>query len=312
MIDFRYHLVSLISVFLALALGIVVGTTKLNGKVLDDLRGQVHSLKNDKRSLQNTERSLEQQLKSGDQFATKAAPGLVADRLKGDTVAIIAAPGADNAAKDSVQKMVEVAGGTVVSRYQLTDDYIDPRRASDLQNFVTGNQPPGFDRPDTDDPGELAGALLSYITMSGHKSGPAPSGVEVSQVLSGFSGLGMLRLESSQVKPAQYAVLVTGNPPSGDTASAQVRTLIELAEALDKAGRGTVVIGGTSSAEDAGVIGTIRRDDDMMGKLSTIDNADTNSGQISVVFALNEQGDGNSGQYGLSDNAQDQYPAMDR
>ncbi|MFN2523414.1 MAG: copper transporter, partial [Mycobacteriales bacterium] len=37
-IDFRYHLVSIIAVFLALALGIVVGTTALNGGIVDTLR----------------------------------------------------------------------------------------------------------------------------------------------------------------------------------------------------------------------------------------------------------------------------------
>ena len=41
MIDFRYHLVSLIAVFLAVALGIVIGTTALNGPILDDLESQV-------------------------------------------------------------------------------------------------------------------------------------------------------------------------------------------------------------------------------------------------------------------------------
>ena len=37
MISFRYHLVSIIAVFLALALGIVVGTTALNGPITKDL-----------------------------------------------------------------------------------------------------------------------------------------------------------------------------------------------------------------------------------------------------------------------------------
>ena len=40
MVDFRYHLVSIIAVFLALAVGIVVGTAALNGPVLDSLRGK--------------------------------------------------------------------------------------------------------------------------------------------------------------------------------------------------------------------------------------------------------------------------------
>jgi hypothetical protein len=36
-IDFRYHLVSLIAVFLAVALGIVIGTTALNQPILNDI-----------------------------------------------------------------------------------------------------------------------------------------------------------------------------------------------------------------------------------------------------------------------------------
>jgi len=43
-ISFRYHVVSIIAVFLALALGIVVGTTALNGPITTDLRNKVDSL----------------------------------------------------------------------------------------------------------------------------------------------------------------------------------------------------------------------------------------------------------------------------
>ena len=41
MIDFRYHLVSLIAVFLAVALGIIIGTTALNEPILADIENQV-------------------------------------------------------------------------------------------------------------------------------------------------------------------------------------------------------------------------------------------------------------------------------
>ena len=51
MIDFRYHLVSLIAVFLAVALGIVIGTTQLNGPLTDNLQGQVTALQDDKRAI---------------------------------------------------------------------------------------------------------------------------------------------------------------------------------------------------------------------------------------------------------------------
>ena len=52
MIDFRYHIVSIVAIFLALTIGIVVGTTALNGPVLDDLRGRVNVQARDKRNLE--------------------------------------------------------------------------------------------------------------------------------------------------------------------------------------------------------------------------------------------------------------------
>ena len=45
MIDFRYHLVSLISVFLALAVGIVLGAGPLKEAIGDTLTGEVDKLR---------------------------------------------------------------------------------------------------------------------------------------------------------------------------------------------------------------------------------------------------------------------------
>jgi hypothetical protein len=44
-INFRYHVVSLTAVFLALAIGLVVGTAALNGPVADSLKNQISALK---------------------------------------------------------------------------------------------------------------------------------------------------------------------------------------------------------------------------------------------------------------------------
>ena len=51
MIDFRYHLVSLISVFLALAVGIVLGAGPLRENLGDQLAGQVEQLRTEKDQL---------------------------------------------------------------------------------------------------------------------------------------------------------------------------------------------------------------------------------------------------------------------
>ena len=62
MIDFRYHLVSLIAVFLAVALGIVIGTTQLNQPILNDIENQVTELDQDKRFLEDRTKDLQAQL----------------------------------------------------------------------------------------------------------------------------------------------------------------------------------------------------------------------------------------------------------
>ena len=48
MIDFRYHLVSLISVFLALAVGIALGAGPLKETIGDTLTGQVEVLRGER------------------------------------------------------------------------------------------------------------------------------------------------------------------------------------------------------------------------------------------------------------------------
>ena len=48
MIDFRYHLVSLVSVFLALAVGIVLGAGPLNEPIARGLSQSVQQLRQDR------------------------------------------------------------------------------------------------------------------------------------------------------------------------------------------------------------------------------------------------------------------------
>ena len=77
MIDFRYHLVSLIAVFLAVALGIVIGTTQLNQPILNDIENQVTELEQDKRSLEDRTQELQTQVDTADSFQEAVAPALV-------------------------------------------------------------------------------------------------------------------------------------------------------------------------------------------------------------------------------------------
>ncbi|PZS03267.1 MAG: copper transporter [Pseudonocardiales bacterium] len=310
MINFRYHVVSLISVFLALALGIIVGTTQLNGAVLSDLRSQVHGLKNDKQGLEAANRQLTGQLASSDQFASSIAPAVVAGRLTNTKVLVVVAPGASSGVVGGVSKLLHGAGAVVTGTVDLTSDYLDPRRSADLKDFATsGVVPAGFNLPATADSGALAGSLLADV-LTTKQGEPDPTQTERQQVLAGFASLSVLRLASRKLDPANFVVVVSTGAATGSNPAQQVHMVVALSSALRTRGLGVVVTGTADSAGPDGVIGAVRSDDHLAGTLSTVDDANTVAGQLSTVLAVSEEKGGKLGHYGTTKSADSPVPSL--
>lgn len=307
MIDFRYHLVSIIAVFLALALGIVVGTTELNGAVLSNLHHQVDGLKADRHSLQNQTRDQQRMLSADQEFARDVAPAVVAGKLSGDPVVVVVLPGASGSMISDTESIVKSAGGSVSARVQLAAGYLDPRRASDLTHFATsGVLPAGFHLPASGDAGELAGELLSIALMS--KAGEKePTAAERDQLLAGFSTLSVLSVARGPVAPASRAVILDSGTQSGPNPGSAVKAATDLAAAFARRGTSVVVAGDAASAGQGGVVAAVRADDALTAEMSTVDNADTAAGQISTVLALAA---GKPGRYGAARSAQAATPQL--
>lgn len=306
MISFRYHVVSLISVFLAIALGIVIGTTQLNGAVLDGLNGQVDELTSDKRDLESRSQNLEQQLSEVDAFGQAVAPALVADRLPGLSVLIVlAAEDIDPDLVEQVETLVTESGATVAGRLQLLPEYSDPQIAQDLQNFITDSEglPPGIQLPNTDDAAVLVASLLGSVLMRPQTGEPADP-TAATTVLSGLSTLGVLSQESPEVTVADHAILLTEGTLDGDDAAQRNLALAALASGLDAAGQGAVVAGDAAAAAEAGLVGAIRADATLAAAVSTVDNVNVAAGRVSAVLALAAEGSGTSGKYGTGEDTQ--------
>lgn len=302
MISFRYHVVSIVAVFLALALGVVVGTTALNGPITTDLRNKVDSLNKQKTVDQQAQTKLQQQVNIGNQFAGTYAAQVVSGSLLGDQVIMIGMPGASTSMKDGIAKELAAAGATLSGRIQLTSDYTDPKRASDLTSLVKQNHPIGLTLPVTQDAGSLAGALLAFVLSGeGEQS-------DISQTLSALAAAQMLKVEGSDNVIASKNVVVvgTGPLPINDAGGANQ---LQLVTRLQLAGCHTVVAGDAASATTGGLVQLVRSSDANKSTVSTVDDSDTVIGQVTVALALAEIAGGKNGSYGTGSGVQSLFPS---
>ena len=318
MIDFRYHLVSLIAVFLAVALGVIIGTTALNDPISADIETRVQQLEQDKRALEDQTQALTDQLQAGDGFEQAVAPALVANTLA-DAGVLIITTGEDVPTElvEQVSALIVAAGGTVTGVVRLQPGFSDPATATGLRTYVTSpGIPAGVQLPTTDDAGQLVAALLaqSLVVPAGDAAGPdagpdagsdaVPDAATVSSVLAGLAALDVLAVESSSVLPADYVVVLTASAPEGDDAAERTGTLVELVTALDAAGSGAVVAGTAAAAGENGLVAAIREDPQLSAAVSTVDNVDRAAGRISTVLALGQESRGTSGMYGTGEDTQ--------
>jgi hypothetical protein len=304
-IDFRYHLVSLIAVFLAVALGIVIGTTQLNEPILADIENQVSSLEQDKRALEDQTQQLQAQVETGDAFGAAVAPTLVKGALA-DRKVLLVVTNDDVAteAVDAVTALIDQADGTVSGTVRLQPGYSDPSTAAALESYVTGpGLPTGLQLPEADDPGQLVASVLAQVLMI-PPGGKARDTSQISSVLAGLNALDALTAESSSVAAANYALVLTSGAFEGDDAAERNGTLTDLVSALDSAGAGAVVAGDADSAGENGLVGAVRGEPTLSASISTVDNTASSTGQISAVLALAAEGDGTSGNYGTGEDTQ--------
>lgn len=309
MIDFRYHLVSIVSIFLALAVGIVLGAGPLKEDLGNTLTSEVRNLRADKATLRTQLDLAERGTQARDEFTTASNRSLLASRLTDQTVAVLVLPGADAGLVKSTTETLIAAGAKIGSSVQVQDAWVDPEKASFRSSL--GQQLASQVGVPLDAEGDVLDTVLarSILTKAGSASTGAAAALEVMRTGD------LIKYSSEAVTPASVAVVVAGPVTGSDAAArtARATALAQLAVAVDGAGAGAVLTG-TSAVPGAtnvtSVVTTVRDDNDMTDVLSTVDDGELPMGQASVVFGILEQEAGKAGQYGLSGDATAPFPQL--
>lgn len=312
MISFRYHIVSIVSVFLALAVGVALGGGPLKGEVDNTLVDQVKADRAAKADLQSQISSLKATSGFEDDFADTVAPTLLGDSLKSHVVNVVVLPSASQSDVTALTDYVAQAGGTVGGTLRVGDGLVDVSNKQLVDELGTQllDGTSGVDVAADASGYERMGALIARAIGTVTSGGATVDGAADS-VLAGLSTAGMMSAEGDLSRRGDLVLVVAG-PGSGDAeaqkgANSIVTTLVT---AIDAGTRGVVVTGPVASAKD-GAVKAVRDDVVAARDVSTVDVLGRTAGQVVSVMALAGQAAGKTGHYGAVDAADGPMPGAD-
>ena len=320
MIDFRYHLVSIVAVFLALTVGLVLGTTMLQDPLLNSMKSETADLRGQSEELR-AERDDSELLNAGADELTDAVAGeLMEDRLLDRGVVLVASPGADEDVLLALGGRVEEAGGEVVGQLLLEEAFLDVGSATFVDELAlqVSTEPGDL----SGNPYEKAGTELGRALAV--KNEPADGGDDgdgdtraggadeedegdeeddprhdASTVLSAFAEGGLLTIEGSPARSADTVIVLAPATAAPEDDGERANTaLTSFTDALNEQVGPTVLAGGTEAGRPGGLIAQARA---LEPAYATVDVAGRPTGDLVAVLALAEALTGPGSAYGIGE-----------
>ncbi|WP_309313782.1 copper transporter [Actinomyces oris] len=309
MIDFRYHLVSLISVFLALAVGIVLGAGPLQNSLGTALNDQVTALRENRNATQAKLEQTETAVNERDSYITQAASGLLPGTLASKNVAMVLLPDAKAEDADAIAAQLKNAGATVTGRVSLTSTWVDLSRENYRSTFSGQVQGHLGSTNSKDANGILGEALAKALTANDDSSRVL---MDMLSVTVDKSGTPFISVDSTPTAAAEMIVVVGPRPQASSGKGATVEASPgedpkAWAKALEgTAGRAPTVVVGSADG-DGGVVGIIRSE---KAKVTTIDSVGQIAASVSTPLALASTRAGTTGHYGFDKGAEAVMPPV--
>ncbi|CAM2736618.1 channel-forming protein [Mycobacterium intermedium] len=310
MISLRHHVISLAAVFLALTIGVVLGSGFFSDTVLSTLRNEKRDLASQISGLTDQKNQLNEKLSAANTFDTQVVGRTVHDALAGKTVVIFRTPDAKDDDVAAVSKIVGQAGGAVTGTVSLTQEFVEANSGEKLRSVVNSSILPAGSQLSTKlvDQGSQAGDLLGIALLVNTKPDappvPAVDATQRDTVLAALRETGFITYQpGDHMDSANAAIVVTGGALPADAGNQGV-SVARFAAALAPHGSGTVLAGREGSATGSAAVAVARADSGMAAAISTVDDVDAAPGRITAILALHDLiAGGHTGQYGTGHGA---------
>jgi Copper transport outer membrane protein, MctB len=297
-ISLRYHVVTIVAIFLALTIGLLAGSAFVQPRLVDQLRNQTDILRREIRAGEDKYADAQTELDAFGGFVDAVAPSLTVGKLSGTSVVVVTQTGVEDAVLSQAQAALSNAGANVLTTVSATEELVsqDPATQEQLATIV------GEPTASADElPGLAAQALAHGLSPSTSVIG----GDVVDQLLSaGFLapvGAGPSQAALEQVgQPGQVVIVLSGGRGEGDPVLSPDAFAVPLVESLSTLN--VPVAAGESLQNDYDYV-SILRDNGTDGTV-TVDDLDHAMGGAALVLGLEDLiATGDGGDYGVKDGA---------
>lgn len=306
MITARHHVVSLAAVFLALVIGLVLGSGVFSESLLSGLRTEKQDLHAQNEALRNEQNALGERLGTANGFDAQMAPRIVHGELAGKSVLVFRTPDAHDDDVDALSRIIAQAGGTSAGTITLTQQFVDGNSAEKLRTVVDSGILPAGAQLDTGlvDQGAQAGDLLGIaLLINRNPTVPPVDDVQRETVLAALRDTGFLTYPGQRIGAANAAIVVTGGGLAEDAGNVGAG-VARFAAALAPHGSGVVLAGRDGCAAGTAAVAVARADNRIAEVINTVDDVDLEAGRITAVLAVaNVIRGGHVGQYGVGHGA---------
>jgi hypothetical protein len=306
LINFRYHIVSLMAVFLALAVGIAVGVT-LRPSVDEGLAAQAAQ---DRKQVQDLRAELSRRAaldEYRDVWASRVGEAVTTGLLAGSRVAVVSMPDGPTAVVQSISTAVTAAGGTLSRTVKISKDVFDPDQAEKLTTAVSPYAS-SIGLTDSMSEGTKFGLALGRAIAA---KAPGVRDDQATAIGKALSSAGLINVSGDTTATAQLIIVVGAVATDPRSPAEQLSAHVEMDVALRGVAAGLVLAGPNSEEIEGTDVLSARSDATAVDVLSTVDVADLESGVITTVLAAKEQLLGSGGRhYGALSKADAPLPTL--
>lgn len=308
MIDFRYHLISLIAVFLALGLGILMGSVVLSEKYVERLEKRVTDFEEEVDARRQEVSELNDRIDAFQEFAIESQPRLVEGALSGEEIVAFETVATDEGLLEGLAEIIDEAGGTLVSTITLTDRFALADEAErDRLALMLGSAASEASELRARAGGLLGERVAAVSAARVDASFGNAAAQRLNLLMRSLEDEGFIGVSTSAATPipAGASFIVAGGATE-EPFDGAVELMAALALGLSDRDRAVMVVEPTTSTWQ--LVEAVRDDGRLDAAVSTADHAETTPGRVAVVLGLEMTIDGLLGHYGVADGASGVIP----